>query len=169
MKKLITALLALVATATAAFGHSAVPIGPNGGRLVPLGEGNSLNAEIVLKDGKFVIGLYDEKTKKEIPVTKETLALTHKEKKAKLSPELKDGKWTVAKPEGDDFWLIMQFKETAEAKAKNARLHYDAGICSGCKKGEWLCSCKDEEEEKKDEKKDDSAKPASPKKGDIGF
>ena len=52
---------------------------------------------------------------------------------------MKDGKWTLAKPEGGDFWLILQYKDDAKSKAKNGRLHYDETICSKCKAQEWIC------------------------------
>lgn len=171
MKKLITILLAALAAFSARaaddHGHShGNEFGPNGGRLVALAEGNPLHVEVVLnKEGKFVIGLFDEKTKKPVPVTTQTLVLTHKEKKAKLTPELKDGKWVVAKPEGDDFWLIFQVKPAADAKALVARLHYDAAICGGCNKPEWLCTCDhDHGDEKKEEPKKDEPKKEESKK-----
>ena len=141
MNKHIIALLSSISLTVAAFGHGGVEIGPNGGRLVEFGEKAPLTAEISLKDDKFVIGLYDETAKKEVPVTAQILTVTHKEKNAKLAPELKDGKWTVAKPAGDDFWLILQLKPDAKGKAQNGRLHYEAAICGECKSPEWLCKC----------------------------
>lgn len=150
MKKHLLALLgSLTLTASLAFGHGGVELGPHGGRLVEFGEKAPLTAEVVLQDGKFVIGLYDEAAKKEVPATTQALTITHKEKNAKLAPELKDGKWVIAKPEGDDFWLIMSLKADAGAKAQNGRLHYDANICGECKKAEWVCQCAAKEEKKK--------------------
>ncbi len=155
MKNHITALLASLLLATAALAHGGIEFSPKGGRLVELAEGNPLHAEVSLtKEGKFVIGLYDAKTKKEVPVTTQTIVLTHKEKKAKLTPELKDGKWVVAKPEGDDFWLIMQVKTGEKEKALNARLHYDGANCGGCNHPEWLCTCNHAEGDKEEPKKD---------------
>ncbi len=146
MKTLAATLLTSLALAISALAHGNVEIGPNGGRLVEFSGHSEIHAEFVLKDGQFVIGLYDEKTKKEVPVTSQQLTVTHKEANKKLSPELKDGKWTVAKPDGEDFWLIIQLKETAEAKAKNGRLRYNASTCSACNSQEWLCRCGGENE-----------------------
>lgn len=148
MKKYILALLSSLAITAGAYAHGDVELGPNGGRLVAFGDHDALHAEVVLKDGKFVIGLYDEEKKKEVPATGQVLTITHKEKSAKLTPELKDGKWIVAKPEGDDFWLMFGLKADAKAKAKSGRLHYDATICSDCKAAEWICKCSEEKEKK---------------------
>ena len=141
MKTLVIALFSSIALAASALAHGNIEIGPNGGRLVEFGEHSDLHAEVVLKDGQFVISLYDEKTKKEIPVTEQQLVITHRATKEKLKPELKEGKWIVAKPEGNDFWLIIQYKENAQAKPRNGRLHFDAANCSACSQPEWLCKC----------------------------
>ncbi|MHA3773075.1 hypothetical protein ACXR0O_16205 [Verrucomicrobiota bacterium sgz303538] len=148
MKTRIATLLTSLALAASALAHGDVELGPNGGRLVEFGDHTDIHAEVALKDGKFVIGLYDEKAKKEIPVTDQKLTITHKEANKKLTPELKDGKWALAKPEGDDFWLIMQLKDNDKAKARNGRLHYDATKCSACNNPEWLCKCAEKEEKK---------------------
>jgi hypothetical protein len=151
MKTYLTSLLASLALTAAALAHGGVELGPNRGNLVEFGLGNPVHAEFVLKDGNFVIGLYDEAAKKERPITDQVITITHKETGKKLTPELKDGKWVVAKPEGKDFWLIVQLKDDAKAKAKNGRLHYDETVCSACKKQEWLCEC-NEKADKKEKK-----------------
>jgi hypothetical protein len=144
MKRIITSLFASLALVASALAHGGVELGPNGGRLVEFGDHNELHAEFVLKGDKFVVSLYDEGAKKEVPVKDQVLVVTHKESNKKLTPELKDGKWTIAKPDGGDFWLILQLKDNAKAKAKNGRLHYDASICSKCKAQEWICKCEAE-------------------------
>ena len=141
MKTLIITLFSSLILTLSALAHGNVELGPKGGRLVEFGDHSGVHAEVVLKDGQFIISLYDEKAKKEVPITDQEIVITHRESKEKLKPELKDGQWVVAKPEGNDFWLIIQFKENAQAKAKNGRLHFDASICSACKEQEWLCKC----------------------------
>lgn len=149
MKKYILALLSSLAITAGAYAHGEVELGPNGGRLVPFGEHDSLHAEVVLKDGKFVVGLYDEEKKKEVPVAGQVLTVTHKEKNAKLTPTLEGGKWSIAKPDGDEFWLIMTLKADAAGKAKSGRLHYDAKVCGDCKSPEWVCKCSEGKEKGK--------------------
>lgn len=144
MKTTIISLFSSIVLTVSAFSHGGVELGPNGGRLVEFGDHNALHAEFVLKGGNFVISLFDEAKKKEVSVTEQTLTITHKESGKKLTPELKDGKWVVAKPDGDDFWFILQLKDGSSAKAKVGRLHYDAANCGGCDKAEWLCQCSEE-------------------------
>jgi hypothetical protein len=148
MKTHLAILLTTLALAASALAHGGIELGPNGGQLVEFGDHHTLHAEVALKGGQFLISLYDEAAKKEVAVTDQVLVVTHKEANKKLVLELKGGKWTVAKPDGSDFWLILQLKDNAAAKAKNGRLHYDESICSKCKAQEWLCKC-DAGEEKK--------------------
>jgi hypothetical protein len=141
MKTLLLALFSSLTLAHSVLAHGDIEIGPKGGRLVEFSNHQGVHAEVVLKEGQFFISLYDEKAKKEIPVTDQQIIITHRESKEKLKPELKDGQWVVTKPEGDSFWLIIQLKENAEAKAKNGRLHYNASHCAPCGQPEWLCKC----------------------------
>ncbi len=140
--------IALISTATA-LAHGEVELGPNGGRLVEFGEKNPLHAEVTLKDGNFVIGLYNEDTKKEVVATEQELTVTERDGSKKLAPEKKDGKWSVAKPAGKDFWLILQLRDKPGAKAKTGRLHYDEAICPDCQAQEWLCKCTEMKKGKK--------------------
>jgi hypothetical protein len=148
MKTTIISLFSSIVLAVSAFAHGDIDLGPNGGRLVEFRGHGSLHAEFVLKNDSFIVSLYDEKSKKEIPVTGQALTITHKESGKELSAELKDGKWILTKPAGDDFWLILQLKENDTEKAKVGRLHYDGANCSGCNKAEWLCQCSKEGEKK---------------------
>lgn len=135
--------LALLAATGTALAHGDVELGPNGGRLVEFGEKNPLHAEVVLKDGQFVIGLYDEDAKKEVPLAEQELTATERSSGKKLTVEKKDGKWTLAKPAGKDFWVILQLKDKPGAKAKTGRLHYDETNCPDCNSPEWICRCQE--------------------------
>ena len=70
----------------------------------------------------------------------------------KLFPHLWKSFWEVWKSfppivkAGD--WLILQYKNGPDAKAVTARLEYNTEICEGCKKAEWVCECKKEDEKK---------------------
>jgi hypothetical protein len=154
MKMKLAALLLAISTALA-FGHGGVELGPNGGRILELSKNETMHGEVTVKDGKFHVSILDKDLK---PVKVEAQTLTAsggtREKPEKLAvtkdetgftfPVIKDGQW-----------LIVQFKESAKAKAITARMEYNTTICEACKKAEWLCECKPEKEtEGKDAKKD---------------
>ena len=143
MKKSLLTLLITLGFAIRALAHGGGELGPNGGRLVEFGGHDPLQVEFAPAGDHFVVSLYDEAAKKVVPVTDQVLIITHKEANQKIAPALKDGKWTVAKPAGKEFWLIVQLKENATAKAKNGRLRYDESLCPKCKAQEWLCKCED--------------------------
>ena len=46
--------------------------------------------------------------------------------------------------EGD--WLILQYKNSADAKTITARFEYNTENCEGCNAPEWICKCKPEDE-----------------------
>ena len=65
--------------------------------------------EPALRDGAFVIRLYDEDAKKEIPAAAaQELTVTEKTSGKKLAVEKKDGRWSLPKPAGKDFWLARR-------------------------------------------------------------
>ena len=46
-------------------------------------------------------------------------------------------------PDGDGYNLVVQFKQTAEAKPQNFRIKYDLHVCGGCKLSEYACTCEE--------------------------
>ena len=44
-------------------------------------------------------------------------------------------------PEGDGYNVVVQFKQTAEAKPLNLRFKLDMQICGECKRAEYGCIC----------------------------
>ena len=44
-------------------------------------------------------------------------------------------------PEGDGYNVVVQFKQTAEAKPQNFRFKLDLATCGECKRAEYACSC----------------------------
>jgi len=154
-KKLATLLLAL--TTAFALGHGGVALGPNKGRLLEFSKDESMHGEVTVKDGKFTIALLDKDLK---PVKVEAQSLTATSATAERGKATKlevtktaDGFTVPAVKDGS--WLILQYKDTAKAKAVTARFQYDTSNCGGCDKPEWLCECKPDHDEKKDAKKDD--------------
>ena len=115
---------------------------PKGGRLL---EKTEPHAEFVVeKDRSVTINFYDEKMK---PVAATTQSVTvqadAKDGKAKLEFE-KKGDSLVSKtklPEGDGYNVVVQFKQTAEAKPQNIRFKLDMHTCGECKRAEYACIC----------------------------
>lgn len=141
MKTRILTLLSSLAITAAALAHGDIELGPNGGRILEFSKNETLNGEVTVKDGKFVIALLD-KNKKPVVLADQTLT-------ASGGPTGKAAKLEVAKDGGkfvlpvvkDGEWLIVQFKADAKAKAVTARLHYDLTNCGACNAPEWICKC----------------------------
>lgn len=148
MKTKLTTLIITLVTA-AAFGHSGVELGPNGGRILEFSKDETMHGEVIVKDGKFHIALL-AKDMKPVAMTEQILTATTGERDNPVKLEVsKDAKGFIVPLVKEGGWLILQFKETPKSKAVTARLEYNTAICDGCKKAEWLCECKPEKEEKK--------------------
>lgn len=140
--KLIT--LALTFITALAFGHGAVELGPNGGRILEFSKNESMHGEVTVKDGKFHIALLD-KDMKPVAVKGQTLTATTGTALAPKKLEVTSAAQAFIVPMvKDGAWLILRYKETPESKAVTARLEYDTSECSGCKTAEWLCKCEPE-------------------------
>jgi hypothetical protein len=63
-------------------------------------------------------------------------------KPVKLEVTKSESGFTLPFP-GEGEWLILQYKDTADAKTITARLHYDTRNCAPCKNPEWRCACDD--------------------------
>ena len=150
--KLLTLLFAL--TASVAFGHGGVKIGPNGGRILEFSKNETMHGEVTVKDGKFHVALLD-KDMKPLAVDAQSLTVTGgtREKPVKLEVT-KEAKGFTLPLVKEGQWLIVQFKEKPGSKAVTARMEYDTGNCDACSSPEWLCKCSAEKGEHKHEKKD---------------
>jgi hypothetical protein len=142
MKSSITSILILTALSVASLAHESITFGPNGGKLVALDSPATPSAEIVVKEGQFIVGLFD-KSGKPIALETQTLTITAGERSApkKLDVTKKANSFTAPLPAGEDFWAIFQLKETPAAKAHTFRIHYQTKACPECKKPEWICDC----------------------------
>lgn len=115
---------------------------PKGGRLLDKTEPH---AEFVVeKDRTVTINFYNEEMKP-VAVTAQsvTVQADAKSGKAKLEFE-KKGDSLVSKsklPEGDGYNVVVQFKQTAEAKPQNFRFKLDLAVCKECKRAEYACIC----------------------------
>ena len=115
---------------------------PKGGKLLDKTEPH---AEFVVeKDRTVTINFYNEQMKPVAATTQSVTAVADaKEGKAKLEFE-KKGDSLVSKtklPEGEGYNVVVQFKQTAEAKPQNIRFKLDMHNCGGCKRAEYACVC----------------------------
>jgi hypothetical protein len=115
---------------------------PKGGRLLDKTEPH---AEFVVeKDRSVTINFYNEEMK---PVAATTQTVTVQADapggRAKIEFE-KKGDSLVSKtklPEGDGYNLVVQFRQTADAKPQNIRFKLDLATCGECKRAEYACIC----------------------------
>ena len=115
---------------------------PKGGRVL---DKTLPHAEVVIeKDRSVTINFYSEVMK---PVAATTQGVTviadAKSGKATLQFE-KNGDSLVSKtklPDGEGYNIVVQFKQTADAKPLNLRFKLDTHTCGECKRAEYACTC----------------------------
>lgn len=116
--------------------------GPKGGRLL---EKTAPKAEFLLeKDHSVTITFYDDNLKP-VPATGQSVNVVAETKDGKAKIEFeKKGDVLVSKsklPEGDGYNLVVQFKQTSDAKPQNFRFKLETQTCDGCKRPEYACIC----------------------------
>lgn len=141
-RNLILTSFALLATAVALV---AKPIpGPKGGRILTT---EAPHIEFfVEKDRTVVVSFYD-KAMKAVPVSGQVVTATAEAKtgKVKLDFAEKDGALVSknALPEGDDYTVVVQIRDSVVAKSKNYRVLFHDEVCAECKHAEYACICDD--------------------------
>ena len=141
-RNLILTSFALLATALALV---AKPIpGPKGGRVLT---SEAPHIEFfVEKDRTVVVSFYD-KALKSVPVSSQVVTATAEAKtgKVKLDFAEKDGVLVSknALPEGDDYTVVVQIRDSVVAKPKNYRVLFHDEACGECKRAEYACICED--------------------------
>lgn len=130
-------------SATAADEHNHKRIdAPKGGRLLEMTE---THAELVVeKDRSVTIYFYNHDWK---PVAVEgqvvTLLVDATGGKTKVEFE-KKGETLASKtkiPDGEGLPVVVQVRQTAEAKPQNIRFTLELGECGECKRAEYACTC----------------------------
>ena len=116
--------------------------GPQGGRLL---EKTEPKAEFFLeKDHTVIITFYDAALKP-VAVGSQSVTVIADAKDGKTTVEFeKKGDVLVSKtklPEGDGYNVVVQHKQTADAKPQNFRFKLDTHTCGECKRAEYACIC----------------------------
>jgi len=116
--------------------------GPKGGRLL---EKTEPRAEFYVEKDHTVRILFYDTALKPVPAAAQTVAVIADAKDGKARIEFeKKGDVLVSKtklPEGDGYNLVVQFKQTADAKPQNFRFKLETHECGGCKRAEYGCTC----------------------------
>ena len=116
--------------------------GPKGGRLL---ERTEPKAEFLLeKDHTATISFYDAALKP-VSATSQSVTVVVNAKEGKETVEFeKKGAVLVSKskfPEGDSYNLVVQLRQTPEAKPQNFRFKLEIHECASCKRAEYACTC----------------------------
>ncbi len=119
-----------------------VEAGPKGGRIL---EKTNPKAEFFIeKDRTVSINFYDAAGKVVAPTDQSVTVLADgNEGKQKIEFE-KKGNALVSKtklPEGDANNVVVQLKQTVDARPQNFRFRADLSECGGCKRAEYACAC----------------------------
>lgn len=143
--RLLTLTAALLVGLTQALGHGGVELGPNGGRIVEFSQDETMHGEVLLKDGKFTVTLLD-KDMKPVELKDQSLTVTGGSRSNPEKPAVtkEHGHFVFPALKGDDYELVLRFRESPAAKPVTARFTYDAATCTACKNPEWLCKCPSE-------------------------
>ena len=115
---------------------------PKGGRLLDKTEPH---AEFVVeKDHSATIHFYNEEMKPVAATTQSVVVIADaKSGKTKLEFEKKGDVLTSKDklPAGDGYNIVVQFRQTPEAKPVNLRFKLDLSVCGECKRAEYGCTC----------------------------
>lgn len=145
MKNIRNLLLTSFALLASAVALLAKPIpGPKGGRIITT---DSPHVEFfVEKDRTVVVSFYDKDLKLVAAGAQVVNAVAEaKTGKVKIAFAAKDGALvsTAPLPEGDDYTVVLQVRDSAEAKPKNYRVQFHDEICGECKRAEYACVCEE--------------------------
>jgi len=115
---------------------------PNGGRLLDKTEPH---AEFVVeKDHSVTIHFFNEEMKP-VAATTQTVTVIADATSGKETVQFeKKGDSLVSKtplPKGDGYNVVVQFRQTPEAKPLNLRFKLDMETCGECKRAEYACIC----------------------------
>lgn len=142
MKKLITSLLAIAMVASPAIAAKNIEAGPRKGRILHLGQ---TSAEFFVEPDRTIsIAFYDAEKKPLAPAEQVIVATAEAptgKKKLEFSKKNDLLVSTEPLPEGELYNVVVQVKETADAKPKNFRIKLDLSICKGCSNPEYACTC----------------------------
>lgn len=115
---------------------------PKGGRLL---EKTAPHAEFVVeKDRSVTIHFYNEDMKP-VPATTQNVTVIAAPASGKATLQFeKKGDSLVSRtklPEGEGYNVVVQFRQTADAKPRNLRFKLETHTCAECQRAEYACIC----------------------------
>lgn len=138
----LLALAAFVCAAASANAHEKNVAGPNGGRLLTAVEPHA--EFFVTAERKVRITFVGEDGKPVAPAG-QVVVVTAGDRSAPTKLTFtKNGDVLLSDavlPAGNDFPAVVQIKTTPEAKPVYVRFNVNLGMCSGCQKAEYACTC----------------------------
>ena len=143
MKTLTVALFLTLGLLSGSFAADKKHLGgPKGGRYL---EKTEPKAEFFLeKDRTASITFYDQ-AGKQVSAKGQVVSLIAEATSGKKKIEFeKKGDVLVSKeklPEGDGYNLVVQLKQSGEAKPQNFRFKLETHTCGGCSRAEYACTC----------------------------
>jgi len=147
MNKLIQSTVALLLIGSTAFAedkhdHNKVIPGPKGGKIVEVEGGH---AEFFVQPDKKVSVTFYGEDMKPIPPAEQAVTLIAEAPAGKTKLEFeKNADALVSKdvlPEGDGYRVVLQIRNTADAKPQNIRIEYHTEVCGKCNRAEYACIC----------------------------
>lgn len=142
IRNLVLTSFALLATA-AALAAKPIP-GPKGGRIVTT---EAPHVEFFVEKNRTVtVSFYDKDLKPLAPSGQVVSAVAEaKTGKVYLTFATKDGVLVSSAPlpEGEGYRVVVQVRDSAQARPKNYRVEYQDEICGECKLAEYACICED--------------------------
>lgn len=114
--------------------------GPRGGKLL---EHTKPQAEFFLeKDKTATISFYNKEMKPVPAESQVVVVIAEKDgSKTQIDFEKKGEVLSSKEPLPESSNLVVQFRQTADAKPSNFRFKLDEGICGECKRAEYACIC----------------------------
>ena len=116
--------------------------GPKSGRLL---EKTEPRAEFLLENDHSATITFYSAALKPVPAADQSVTVIAEAKSGKMKVEFeKKGDVLVSKgklPEGDGYNLVIQFKQSSDAKPQNFRFKLETHLCAECKRAEYACIC----------------------------
>jgi hypothetical protein len=145
MKKTNIAILITALSASFAFAHEGIELGPNKGRILELSKDETLHAEVTQKAKNLHLALLD-KEMKPVAVDAQIITATAGTRQQPVKLEVtRDANGFTFQAPGEKEWLIIRYQANPESKPITARLEFDNSTCAPCASPEWRCACADEE------------------------
>ena len=142
MKYFIGTFSLLLFAAGISLADTTVEAGPRNGRMLKFG---ASHAEFLVEKDRTISFAFYDAAKKQQPAAGQVITATAEAPsgKRKLDFERK-GDLLVSKeplPEGDNYNVIVQAKDSAEAKPQNFRIKLNLTMCKACNHPEYACTC----------------------------